>query len=163
MATRGIIARKTNNGFEGVYHHWDSYPSGLGQMLYRLYNGHFRKNIRKMMSYLIDMHPAGWSTINDADFTIKPGFINMDHEEHLPERERRRPRCYCHGDRHERPRILSMASDTLDCEYAYAIDEGTRCMTIYTYRWRGNSGKWDMLTTADLNAPPPDWERLDVA
>ena len=36
MSTRGVIARKDGDGFTGRYHHLDSYPSGLGQTLYRL-------------------------------------------------------------------------------------------------------------------------------
>jgi hypothetical protein len=35
VSTNGIIARSIGEGtFEGVYHHWDSYPNeGLGQFL----------------------------------------------------------------------------------------------------------------------------------
>ena len=33
MSTRSIIARKTDEGFIGTYHHWDGYPSGVGQVV----------------------------------------------------------------------------------------------------------------------------------
>ena len=33
MSTRSIIARKTDEGFIGTYHHWDGYPSGVGQIV----------------------------------------------------------------------------------------------------------------------------------
>ena len=34
MSTRSLIARKTEDGFEGTYHHWDGYPTGLGYTLW---------------------------------------------------------------------------------------------------------------------------------
>lgn len=74
MSTRSVIARKQGSGFSGVYHHWDGYPSGLGQTLFELRNGHFKRNTSAMLAFLIDQHPAGWSTINGADFTLLPGF-----------------------------------------------------------------------------------------
>lgn len=73
MSTRSVIARKTPSGFKGVYHHWDGYPSGLGATLFGLFNGHFKRDLNAMMKYLVDDHPAGWSTINGADFTLPPG------------------------------------------------------------------------------------------
>jgi hypothetical protein len=75
MSTRSCIARLTGpETFKGVYHHWDGYPTGLGATLWRLYHGFFQQDLEKMLGFLIDSHPAGWSTINDADFTLEPGF-----------------------------------------------------------------------------------------
>jgi hypothetical protein len=34
MSTRAIIAVGTQRHWEGVYHHWDGYPSGLGKTLF---------------------------------------------------------------------------------------------------------------------------------
>lgn len=74
MSTRSVIARKDGMSFKGVYHHWDGYPSGLGATLFELRNGHFKGDTQAMLSALIDDHPAGWSTINGADWTQCPGF-----------------------------------------------------------------------------------------
>lgn len=74
MSTRSVIARKNGtSGFIGVYHHWDGYPSGLGATLHELRNGHFQGSTEHMLRFLIDEHPAGWSTINGADFSQPPG------------------------------------------------------------------------------------------
>jgi hypothetical protein len=70
MSTRSVIARKTQSGFIGVYHHWDGYPSGLGATLFEVRNGYFKGDTQKMLQFLIDEHPAGWSTIVAADFTV---------------------------------------------------------------------------------------------
>lgn len=81
MSTRGAIARATGVGqFAGRYHHWDSYPSGLGATLHELYNGFFACDVRAMLRTLIDEHPAGWSTINGADFSLAPGFRDFNDE-----------------------------------------------------------------------------------
>lgn len=78
MSTRGAIARVTGDGFQGVYHHWDSYPSGLGATLFHLYNGHFDRDLEKMLKVLIDDHPAGWSTINGKNFDYSAGYQERD-------------------------------------------------------------------------------------
>lgn len=75
MSTRGLIARKTKTGFEGVYHHFDSYPQGLGNELWNTYHGHFQGDLKCMLVAMIDKHPAGWSTILDADWDLAPGFV----------------------------------------------------------------------------------------
>ena len=82
MGTRGFIGRTTepNESVPGVYHHWDSYPSGLGSTLYAVIRGHFRGDIAAALAYLIDDHPAGWSTINGKDFALTPGFTEHDQE-----------------------------------------------------------------------------------
>ena len=76
VSTNGIIARSIGEGtFEGVYHHWDSYPNeGLGQFLIHILTGHFRNDLARMLRVLIDEHPAGWSTIVNKDFALEPGY-----------------------------------------------------------------------------------------
>jgi hypothetical protein len=79
MSTRAAIARavdKPGGGihFEGRYHHWDGYPTGLGRTLYQLYNGYFERDLDAMLKFLIDDHPGGWSTINDRDLSLPIGF-----------------------------------------------------------------------------------------
>ncbi|MDQ6662312.1 MAG: hypothetical protein M3Z24_15275, partial [Chloroflexota bacterium] len=146
---RGIIARKRPHGWAGVYHHWDSYPSGLGRMLYELYHGQFHNDVHAMMHYLIDEHPAGWSTIVDQDFALQPGYADATRSE----QEQRRPQCYCHGDRHEKGMVLTDATTDTDCEFAYVIDEQFATMSIY--RLRGH--RWQLYREVDLNGTAPYW------
>lgn len=79
MSTRSVIARPVTreggaSGFTGVYHHWDGYPSGVGASLFAYRNGFFGGDTEAMLRYLVDEHPAGWSTINGKDLGRKPGF-----------------------------------------------------------------------------------------
>lgn len=158
MSTRSVIARTTPAGFTGVYHHWDGYPSGVGATLYALYNGHFQKDIKAMMHFLIEDHPAGWSTINGADFSLEPGFIERSFE--FPEGAPQRPQCYCHGDRHEEVNgHITMQGDTWSTEYAYAIDEQTQRM--HCYKWLYEAKQWHCFAIVDLNGPAIDFERFD--
>src|SRR5437588_1230754 len=106
MSTRGIIARAIGEGkFEGRYHHSDSYPNGLGAELWKLYHGHFQRDLKRMLRFLLDKH-SGWSCIVGKDFGLKPGYTCEKATEHaiefsvyskLPDYQR--PQCYCHGTR----------------------------------------------------------------
>lgn len=166
MSTRGCIARRTNTkagpGFKGRYHHWDGYPSGLGKTLFKLYNGHFKKDLKAMLKYLIDDHPAGWSTINGADFTKPPGSDSGG------------PSCYCHGDRSEEAFSVTHknASDS-GVEYAYVFEKTT--MFVLSSCYKEGDGKmismfgcgaeasksyWKVIGTVDLNGKEPKWEKM---
>ena len=137
MGTRACIARKTPQGFQGRYHHWDGYPTGLGKALFTLYEGHFRRDLEAMLKTLVDDHPAGWSTICDKDFGIEPGFeertpcvlcgkeysYNHDQENGHEFRLSNRPRCYCHGDRREGPWEVNQKNAAgSGCEWAYVFE-----------------------------------------
>ena len=64
MSTRGIIGKRVGeNEWYGVYHHFDSYPSGLGNCLVDMFVKDFNMNHELMADYLIEQHPMGWSTL----------------------------------------------------------------------------------------------------
>lgn len=175
MATRGCIARKTASGIEARYHHWDSYPSGLGAALFHLYQGHFQRDIEAMLSVLIDQHPAGWSTINDRDFSLTPGFSTFEFDagvgrsfnselyyqqlEAYEKTERaRRPQCYCHGERHEEGHLYTSLPEARQSgvEFAYVIDPQTCCMAVMSLR----AGEQRLIAEVDLNGDEPDWDEM---
>lgn len=161
MSTRSMIARRNANGvIEGRYHHSDGYPSGLGRTLWALYHGHFAKDAGAMRKFLIDDHPAGWSTIvgfdSGCDFTQEPGFIEF----HNPIMQaamksnytmRVRPLCYCHGDRAERGGPLmqcdcqtgpSSTCEPLMIEWMYVIrDDGLEVWESIENPHGSNSGE----------------------
>lgn len=74
MGTRGVIAKPDGDGWRGRYHHWDSYPSGLGATLLGLHESHFEGDTDAMIRYLIDEEPGGWSTICGVDFSLPKGW-----------------------------------------------------------------------------------------
>lgn len=182
MATRGAIGRPTpNGGWEAVYHHYDSYPMGLGRMLWNLYHGHFAGDIEAMRSVLIDQHRAGWSTINDTDFNLDPGFkaignpagdrmIWNDDMELVPNPiYENNPRCYCHGDRSE-PMVPLMvcgcavgeegSCEPLHIEWAYVLTE--QGMEVYTSA-KTERGRFlhVPIFEARWGGIEPDWETIE--
>ncbi|HEX2615722.1 MAG TPA: hypothetical protein VHL10_09525 [Nitrososphaera sp.] len=171
-----MIARTDGTRMVGVYHHWDSYPSGVGAMLYKLYNGHFQRDSKAMLDVLVDQHPAGWSSINDADFSLAPGwssflydggtgkaFNRFEYERQLAAYEQteqaRRPHCYCHGERREAGRLLSSFADAANsgAEYAYVIDIHTDTMRISAC----SGNEWREIAQVVLYEAEPDWEKLN--
>ncbi|GAA3744574.1 hypothetical protein [Salinactinospora qingdaonensis] len=109
MSTRGAIAVLTGDSWQGRYHHFASYPAGLGRTLFRLYHQTFGRDHAAMATTLVEQHPAGWSTIiNPAGphpFTVPDfdhsGFAEPDSSDHA-----RFPACYCHGSRNDSAQLL---------------------------------------------------------
>lgn len=151
MSTRGMIALKLPGGdLIGRYHHNDSYPIGLGKTLWHAYHGPFEQNLEEMMHFFLNQHPAGWSTVVDADFYLEPGFVNN----RVPfSDEPRRPQCYCHGDRKERNREFLSKKDLKDFDYSYVFDIISLDMTIV------ESGK--VIACVGLNGNEPNWQELE--
>lgn len=74
MATRGIVARATNEGWEGRYTHWDNYPQ---RMIYALGEIVARDGVDKAIQTLITDTPS-WSQIEPL---AKSGVPNL-YEQH---------------------------------------------------------------------------------
>lgn len=180
MGTRGVIARAVERspgklGFEGRYHHWDSYPSGLGQTLFKLANGFFQGDIEKLLHVLIDEHPAGFSTINGADPSLPAGYRDLYGKGTTAKYEDPHGfECFCHGARHEE------ASDPLTeddasgcgCEWAYAIDAKTKKMYVLSsvcedgtkmigaFGMGDPNASWKIVGEVDLTGKEPDWSAM---
>jgi hypothetical protein len=170
MGTRGAIARPldTHEGaFFGRYHHWDSYPSALGETLYDLRRSFFAGDTDAMLRYLIDDHPAGWSTINGGDFTQPPGFVEGGFDT-------RGPNCYCHGGRHEDAQDIT-DENAADCgvEWVYVLDgpimhilssrnaDGSKMIGMFG---SGNpDASWVGVARINMDDPaPPDWSAIEA-
>ncbi len=133
MGTRGCIARRTEDGFTGVYHHFDSYPSGLGKALWRAFHGHFNGDLERMEKELIDDHPAGWSTVVEVDWSKPAGYV--EYTKRSPDSSYRDfgPQCYCHGDRHEDPGgPLTQANCGGEWVYVLGMVDGRPHMMVLT-------------------------------
>jgi len=183
MGTRGVIARKTDKGFTGVYHHWDSYPDGLGQTLFNLYNEQFKHDLKAMLKTLIDDHPAGWSTINGKDFSLEPGWVDTISSKVVV--ESLKPQCYCHGVRHEEGCVFDETNASgSGCEWAYVFDEIAKTMEVYAsiiseetatnlnlpkgtkmigaFGCGDEHGVWVRVYTVNLEKSAPIWNEITV-
>jgi len=184
MATRGAIARLTHvlpAKWAGRYHHWDSYPSGLGATLWNLYHGHFNRDLNQMLKVLIDDHPAGWSSLNACDFAQEPGFIEPLDSTHEGE-SASRPQCYCHGERQEEGWLVTDGNASgSGCEWAYAFTSATTTdgqyhhtmLVLSSYTPHGKmigmfgqgdpKALWPVVAVVNLNGAEPEWERIEEA
>lgn len=173
MSTRAVIARVGDHEgkFSGVYHHWDGMPTSLGKYLTELLVGHFQNDLSKMLRVLVDEHPAGWSTVYQKDFSLKPGYTwqrvqspspSLGEKQYRAARKAydlhpdiRRPQCFCHGERHEEPSVFTEKDlqDT-DVEWLYAIDEQNRRLYI-------RDVSHDAEEIVELDGTPADWEKIE--
>lgn len=176
MSTRSAIARVNGDGFVGVYHHWDGNPTGLGKTLWDLA---LENDLAVLLETLIDLHPAGWSTINGADWSKEPGFIEAASVQGV-----KPPQCYCHGDRSDEANPVTQDYD-MGMEWAYVFDEDAATMAVlervrvsgvgddvpaetHAMGAFGTLGThpdtkerddaWRVRGTFPLNGPEPDWE-----
>ncbi len=165
MSTRGIIAERddTHGGFRGRYHHWDSYPRGLGKALYTIYHEVFEKDLKSMLRVLLHEHTAGWSTIVDGDWACPIGFDEAG------------PQCYCHGTRSEPARGWVYPDTDSCCEFAYVIDKAKKTMAIFERQYESgehamgffgipidDDAAWITVAIVDLDGPEPDWSKISA-
>lgn len=182
MSTRAIIGRVNDDGsdgWKGRYHHWDGYPRGLGQRLWELWLTHFKGDTAAMTKFLIDDHPAGWSSLLVCDMTKPAGFREMGvvhpgepqkddfrdsnayWDAHRVWEAEQGPQCYCHGDRQESASALETSEQGADtwCEYAYIFNEKTNRMFIFLHA----QSAWHFVTSIayEDNVLDGFWEAVE--
>ena len=136
MSTRSAITTPVDGAFQGVYHHFDGYPEGVGEALLKLHQQTFKGDLDLMVKTLITDHPAGWSNLlaDHSDGDPKPWsleeFGRAGFKEYDPSRKRPGgPACYCHGSRSEEanpitckgPQCDSQGCDALWIEWLYVL------------------------------------------
>jgi len=71
MSTRGCIAERKGDHWEGVYQHSDSYPTWLGKTIWKTIHEKYKGDAQKFINFAIHKHDGGWSSFPEI--------------------------CYCHG------------------------------------------------------------------
>jgi hypothetical protein len=115
MSTNGVIAMpKGLHNFLGRYHHWDSYPAGLGVTLINGKNKYFSGDVRRMIEHFVINEKAGWSTVI-AYNPAGPASWDYDHEKPYPQN----PQSYTARGEDERPYITR--KDVYPGQYVYVL------------------------------------------
>jgi hypothetical protein len=114
MSTRAVIAYRTEgNKWQGVYNHFDGYPTGLGRKLWEDFHANYagetatpRTDIVKFIQERIKEHKGGWSDFPNS--------------------------CYCHtrGEADSNMVIDSDHSDPLFHEFIYIFNPDRKELTI---------------------------------
>lgn len=175
MSTRSVIARRMGDGWEGVYHHSDGYPTGLGCYLFRLIRHEYDGDAEAFLRWAIDEHDSGWSHIFPAQVYGAEG--------HSSDSEA--PQCYCHGYFAERDGVSpgdrggwqTSEEHGFDVEWAYVLDPHTRKMAVLKHDMPACPDYKELSSTisstrkeepcirlagvVDLREPEPDWLELE--
>jgi hypothetical protein len=140
--------------------------------LIALYRGHFQRDLERMLQYLIDEHPAGWSSIVHKDFTLKPGYTwqkavadGAKYEVYSKRPDYRRPNWFCHGTRNEEAFQITETSDT-DCEFAYVFetvdDKNIMHVLDRAKQPQGTGYFWCDIGRIELDSNDPvDWDEIE--
>lgn len=158
MSTRSVIAEKTADGFAGVYHHFDGYPTGLGEKVWAMVKEH---GAQKFVDEYITKHKGGWSSIPETCYCHDKYFVDRDGGE---------------GDM----RITEKTVQPLHHEWVYAIDPKTNSMDIYGHGDKPDHNLWvqvlewsrtkgtkpveyglKLIATVKFDEPTPDWDAIE--
>ena len=142
MSTRGCIAERKGDHWVGVYQHSNSYPTYLGENIFRSIRDDFHGDVQKFIDFAIKEHDAGWSIFPEI--------------------------CYCHGKFAERDGTKpgdeagvikgcecntnnkESSCDPLFIEWVYVLDPKTKKMAVLY-----NKGEHDDKTCkGDLGGHP---------
>jgi hypothetical protein len=145
MGTRSIVARVGNNEgeFSGRYCHWDGSPSTRGVTLWKIIHDEFKSDLKAALVYLIDKHPAGWSSLEKKE-------------------------CYCHPQNaKDRPDFKGRKPEPAqtfthkqlkdsDAEWLYVFDEEKNRLYVRDVRH-------DAETLVELAEPEPNWKIIECS
>jgi hypothetical protein len=148
MSTRSIIAKKTPEGFMGTYHHWDGYPSVVGQLVAEGFkNGGW--------DYLNTVLAHSWSALWKNECHCCGTMSDGRREEIFP---------YTH-------------ETDCGAEYAYVFEHDTEKNTDFMHIYQkkdsdgehvveffgmtNEEGEWEISKTIDLRLELPDFQELE--
>jgi len=154
MSTRSVIATTQGDGWQGVYCHFDGYPTCRGPRLWKVLSdcGFDRDRFE---AEVLTPHPGGYSSFPET--------------------------CYCHDPRHDPTNVMRYTeadeeASALFIEWVYVV--GRNVLTIYTCvptgeerRCENDDGRWWMepayrwvvVTQVPLDGPEPDWQAIEDA
>lgn len=156
MATRAIISYKKEKGWEGVYSHWDGYPTNLGKQIWDILHTKFignkgvadvandgapHKAIRAFVDIYINGHKGGWSSFPETCYCHDPNFVLRDGE--------------------QENKLSDKDNDPLYIEWVYIVDPITATMEILEAVKVGENYEHKSTAIIDLLGKEPDWEAIE--
>lgn len=135
MSTRACVAYKTEDGWKGVYSHFDGYPMGLGKKIWDILHAKFIGNtgktgventgdvksaIQSFIEIYINGHRGGWSAFGEVCYCHDPAFVMRDGV-------------------HESV-VTSNNPDPLFMEYVYILNPEDATMIILAHRGKEKHG-----------------------
>lgn len=160
MSTRGYLAIKKNGKLKGMYNHFDSYPSGLGedviQMIQRIPKDKRLKKLNDTYDYIQLVKEDSKPTKEQQKICKDSGIVDLNvSSQSLDD-------WYCllrktQGDlRYYFDKVIpymlngnAFFDDPLFCEWSYIINLDTNKLEVYEGEWPSNKqvkrGDFDLL------------------
>ena len=179
MSTRSCLAYKTTEkGFEGIYCHWDGYPTNRGKQIWEILMQQFVLNrgkpgianqgntaLQAFVDIYIKGHRGGWSVFPKECYCHSAEFVMRD------------------GAKDNEPFLTEKTVDPLFIEWVYILDVANKQLIIYTgarakgeheekslnretkevRRWSSPNYKHYFVCELDINpdAKEPDWKAIE--
>lgn len=150
MSTRGVVAiRREDGGWTGVYNHWDSYPTGLGEEVFahvRAVPARYRQDFAlKLLQYddWREYQNEGVCEYCGVAGLGQPHSINMSTNDHQHSRD--------HGESPSENHITSEDFGETWCEWAYVIDPFKQEIEVIS-KYYGSRGTFPIDADFDAEA-----------
>jgi hypothetical protein len=149
MSTRAAVGVGNHKSWQGIYNHFDGYPSGLGADAWRVMQNYLsddQVDANRFKEDYIDSHKAGWSQFAEE--------------------------CYCHdrGETETDMRIDQDSADPLFLEWVYLLDPENETLLILSSEVGGSDpppnakdyghcwARHNLVGVYPLRGNEPDWE-----
>lgn len=141
MSTRSIIAIQNKKGFKGGYHHWDGYPTGLGEYLFDTFQ------------------EDGWAMVEKATSHSWSSF--QSEECHC---------CGTMSDGRREEFWVADENSECGAEYVYAFTpthmniygrkiDGQQIIEMFGFTTP--NAQWDLIASVDLNGKKPSFRKIE--
>jgi len=170
MSTRGCVAIGTPKAWEGVYNHYDSYPTGLGKDLWDHLKGKDLKDFAKELMKFDDWRNylkggiCEWCGRKTTQpHTISGQLISAKYNGKLKFGEY--PDVACQYHKHDVPssmvdlHMTHKDADSLFIEWVYVINPQKREFHILCGDYE--NGCHRLVRTFNLDSSEPDWSTIE--
>lgn len=141
MGTRGVWGLRKNGHTIAVYHHFDSYPEGLGYGFTEFLKKNTNEKLSKMFDNIVEIDPDSVPTEEQKQYCAQMLWCNLDVSTRSTAdwycllRETQKPENWQfavdHGKMVYVDNYIDFIKDSLYCEYAYIYDVNSRALEFY--------------------------------
>lgn len=177
MSTRGCVALRTEDGsWQGVYNHYDSYPTSLGERLWKhlkwevdvkvfehrlLRYGTWDGYTNKGVCEYCGQQEGNPHTINGKIMPSYDGYdrLETDIQENIKETGYPDPDAEYHDHTDaENAQLNPENVDPVFIEWVYVVDPDSREVEILASNM---SEEYETVEIVDLDGDEPDWEEIE--
>ena len=142
MGTRGVWGLRKKGHTIAVYHHFDSYPEGLGCSFTEFLKKNTNEKLSRMFDNIVEINEKVQPTEEQKQYCEQMGWCNLNISNRSTAdwycllRETQEPENWQfavdHGKTVYVENYTDFIKDSLFCEYAYIYDVDARCLEFYT-------------------------------